>query len=359
MRILLLAASIAALGLSVPAVAGLDDQKGGGRGHDRGGEGRGRGNDDRGGHQGRGNDDRREARGRGNEGRGREARQAERGRDRAIERRAEGRGRGNDGRGRGVEDRGRDRQQRQVERTERRQERQSQRAERRDERQIQRVAGPPERQQARRADRRAVQVTDRAQIARLRWEPAAGLVRGCPPGLARKHNGCMPPGQVRQQAQNWYSSLWPYQDARSFIYEDGYLYRLDQGGTIGSYIPLIGGALWPGNSWPEQFAAAPVADYHVDYFGLDDGLDYRFADGAIYGVDPTSQLIQQVAALVTGDDWTVGQQMPDGYGVYNLPHEYRDQYPDTDEALYRYSDGYVYQVDPTTQLIQAAIQLIT
>ena len=31
---------------------------------------------------------------------------------------------------------------------------------------------------------------------------------------------------------------------------------------------------------------------------------------------------------------------------------------DTPQENYRYSDGYVYQVDPTTKLIQAAIQLI-
>jgi len=62
---------------------------------------------------------------------------------------------------------------------------------------------------------------------------------------------------------------------------------------------------------------------------------------------------------VAGDDWAIGQQMPDGYGVYNVPYEFRDQYQDTSDAMYRYSDGYVYQVDPATQLIQAAIQLIT
>ncbi len=171
----------------------------------------------------------------------------------------------------------------------------------------------------------------------------------------------MPPGQLRQQAlaRNWYGNLWSYPDATDYLYDDGYLVRTDSRGMIASYIPLLGGALGSGNLWPDQYAGHSVPDYHRDYFGLQDGLDYRYADGAIYGVDPSTQLIQQVAALVTGDDWNVGQRMPDGYGIYNLPVEYRDQYRDTQDASYRYSDGYVYQVDPTTQLIQAAIQLIT
>ena len=64
------------------------------------------------------------------------------------------------------------------------------------------------------------------------------------------------------------------------------------------------------------------------------------------------------AALLTGDDFTVGQRVPAGYDVYNVPYDYRDRYYDTPEAHYRYSDGYVYRVDPTTQLVAAAIDLL-
>jgi hypothetical protein len=232
--------------------------------------------------------------------------------------------------------------------------------------QQQRFAAPGqqkrERQGARLTQRRAAQVADPNAIARLNWEPTRGLVDGCPPGLAKKYNGCMPPGQLRQQLaqqQVWYDDWWNYPQAANYVYDDGYLYRLDGSGGISNYIPLLGGALWQGSTWPEAYEAYPVADYHLDYFGLDNGYDYRFADGAIYGVDPNTQLIQQIAALIAGDEWAVGQRMPDGYGVYNVPYEFRDQYQDTPDAMYRYSDGYVYQVDPTTQLIQAAIQLIT
>ena len=45
--------------------------------------------------------------------------------------------------------------------------------------------------------------------------PVGYGVGGCPPGLAKKHNGCMPPGQARKLArgQRWqsgYGSLYSY-----------------------------------------------------------------------------------------------------------------------------------------------------
>jgi hypothetical protein len=33
-------------------------------------------------------------------------------------------------------------------------------------------------------------------------DPVGYGIGGCPPGLAKKHNGCMPPGQARKQAQD-------------------------------------------------------------------------------------------------------------------------------------------------------------
>ena len=60
-----------------------------------------------------------------------------------------------------------------------------------------------------------------------------------------------------------------------------------------------------------------------------------------------------------GNYFAVGQQMPLGYDVYNVPYSYLDRYVDGPDANYRYSDGYIYEVDPTTQLVQAAISLLT
>ena len=41
-----------------------------------------------------------------------------------------------------------------------------------------------------------------------------------------------------------------------------------------------------------------------------------------------------------------------------MPLGYRDRYYDTPDAMYRYNDGYIYRVDPTTQLITAVIDAI-
>lgn len=131
-----------------------------------------------------------------------------------------------------------------------------------------------------------------------------------------------------------------------------------QGGLLG-YLPVLGGVLSPGNEWPGQYAFQQAPQYLSQYYGLSDRYQYRYADGVLYGVDPQTQGIGQVAALLTGQQFTVGQRIPTGYDVYNLPNAYRDQYVDSAQSQYRYNDGYVYQVDPTTRLVQAAIQLLT
>ncbi len=219
-----------------------------------------------------------------------------------------------------------------------------------------------------------VERRDRPDIRRIAWRiveparvvhidrPRTVFVEGCPPGRAKKHNGCLPPGQAKKlfERRAFYEGWWPY-DRGDYRYrmDNGYLYRIRPGTfDILSYVPLLGGALSVGNVWPTGYAAAPVPDYYLDYYGYDDPYNYRYANGAIFGVDPQTNRIRQVAALLTGDDWAIGRRMPPGYDVYNVPWNYRNQYYDTPDAWYRYSDGYVYQVDPTTRLIQAAIQLI-
>ena len=49
--------------------------------------------------------------------------------------------------------------------------------------------------------------------------------------------------------------------------------------------------------------------------------------------------------------------LPSGYDVYNVPSAYRSTYFDTADAWYRYDDGYIYEVDPRTRMIQASIPL--
>lgn len=360
MRTFILALGATTIALSSPILAQ-------GRGHGQG-HGQGRGNDhaQSGGQRGQGGGQR-EARGNrgggqnvqrddhgGGRGRGRGAddqarpEHANRGAQQA-QRQREARGRGADdrgfddrGRGRGADDRrfddrGRGHASRGEDRRERRAERGRDRVE-----------------------RRAVVVTDRSRIVHLRRDPQRIFVRGCPPGLARRNNGCLPPGQARQllAERPWYGNWWNYPDGRDYRYDGGYLYRLQPDGIVAGFIPLAGGALWPGNPWPGDFAYEPLPDYYADYYGYDEPYDYRYADGIVYGLDPETSMIREIAGLLTGDDWSIGSRMPAGYDVYNVPYDYRDEYSDTDEDWYRYSDGYVYRVDPTTQLIEAAIQLI-
>jgi hypothetical protein len=70
-------------------------------------------------------------------------------------------------------------------------------------------------------------------------------VGGCPPGLAKKHNGCMPPGQARKLArgqrwQNSYGTRYSYGQIPyslrnrydlnpnyRYYYDNGYLYQVD------------------------------------------------------------------------------------------------------------------------------------
>lgn len=191
---------------------------------------------------------------------------------------------------------------------------------------------------------------------------APSLIDGCPPGLAKKNNGCQPPGLARQRAPygSYYQpnlfGLTGY-DRGDYYYDNGYLLRQSGSGIVG-YIPLLGGALAIGNQWPGSYGRASLPDYYVDYYNLGGPQNYRYADDVIYRVDPTTSAIQSIAALLTGDQFTIGQPVPRGYDVYNVPYAYRDRYYDTPEANYRYSDGYVYRIDPTTQLVAAAIDLL-
>jgi len=200
----------------------------------------------------------------------------------------------------------------------------------------------------------------------VRFANGRGLIDGCPPGLAKKNNGCLPPGKARamfngdDRYARWFNAV-PSRyrdDYDDYSYRDGYLYRSSSDGISG-WLPLLGGALGVGELFPVRYRSFEMPQAYDDYYARDDDYDYRYADGAIFAVDPQTQLIRSIAALVTGDEWVVGEEMPLGYDAYNVPLDYRDEYADSDEWNYRYADGNVYRVDPTTQLISAVISLLT
>lgn len=197
--------------------------------------------------------------------------------------------------------------------------------------------------------------------------PAHGIAQGCPPGLARKYNGCRPPGLARQQDREQYRRYapdwWGYgglfgDRGGSYYYDDGFLLRLGGDGLISGFIPLLGGALSVGNPWPEDYRYARMPSYYESYYGLGGPDRYRYADNVVYRVDPETAAITAIAAMLTGDEFVVGQPVPRGYDVYNVPTGYRDRYYDRPDAMYRYNNGYVYQVDPETMLVASAIELV-
>ena len=82
---------------------------------------------------------------------------------------------------------------------------------------------------------------------------------GCPPGLGRKNNGCMPPGKVKQ------------------LYTTGQRYP-------GNY-----GSLWNYNQIPRDLRS----QYDLTRSGR-----YYYSDGYLYEVDPRTRLIQQVVSAI-------------------------------------------------------------
>lgn len=190
------------------------------------------------------------------------------------------------------------------------------------------------------------------------------IIDGCPPGLAKKNNGCLPPGLAKKSRRSLSRSYRPdlfglgSLGSGRYFYDDGYLLRIDRNNSVGGFIPLLGGALSIGNIWPDYYESSPVPRYYSDYYDLGPANGYRYSNNVLYRVDPETTAITSVAALLTGDDFLIGEQLPAGYDVYNVPNNYREQYYDRPDANYRYSNGYVYEVDPQTNLIAAAIELL-
>jgi hypothetical protein len=253
------------------------------------------------------------------------------------------------------------------------------------ERQWQRSA-KAERKQERRAERfvrdardvRRVREDDRGPRFHERRTDDRGYAlnygASCPPGLAKKGNGCLPPGQAKKllavgallpvayyQEYNLpadYSSFY-YDDVDNYYrYDDGNIYAVDsRTNLIEALIPLLGGGFSVGQLMPAGYDVYNLpSQYRDDYYDTDESY-YRYGDNAIYEVDPQSGMIEQIVALLAGD-LNVGQTLPEGYDAYNLPMEYRDDYADSDEANYRYADGNIYQVDPQTQMIEAIVQML-
>jgi hypothetical protein len=204
----------------------------------------------------------------------------------------------------------------------------------------------------------------------------AGFDRSCPPGLARKGNGCLPPGQAKKRfgvgqrlERGWFEGYRVPASYQSFYYDSpdyyyryddgGYIYRADRGSDlISAIIPLFGGGFGIGQPLPAGYDVYNVPMQYRDTWYDNDDYRYRYGDNAIYRVDNQSGMIDGIVALLGGGGLNVGERLPSGYDAYNLPMDYRDQYQDGDDYLYRYDDGNIYQVDAKTQLIQSIVEML-
>lgn len=200
------------------------------------------------------------------------------------------------------------------------------------------------------------------------------VARGfCPPGLAKQNAFCLPPGQLgkgrmigqRIGADRFAAvpEAWQYRfrdgDDHYYRYDGGYIYRIDRGNDfISSIIPLMSGRLAIGEPLPLGYEVYNLPVAYRDRYADDAEWLYRYDDNAIYRVDNDSGLIDSLVALLTGSAPSVGSRLPAGYDVYNLPFDYRDRYADSDQSLYRYADGGIYEVDPQTMLVRALIEMV-
>lgn len=385
MRKILMVASAVAMAMSMPAVA---KEKGGGHGNGGGGgnphkaEGRGGGNGGGGGgweRRGGGGDGgkrfenaRKQAEKRSEEGRKFVEKRGEERRKFAEKRREE--------RGKRFEE-GRKQAEKRFEQRQKFAEEAAKRAEKRQERRWKAAEKRAERLAEDRREFRRIRGDDlrlRGYDDRYRERYAVNYVGDCPPGLARKNNGCLPPGQAKKlwnpgtyfaagqmlplsyfsdynipyEYQSW------YQDTPDYYYrydDDGYIYQVDRSSNlIESLIPLLGGGFGVGQMLPAGYDTynLPLA-YRDDYYDTNDAY-YRYGDDAIYQVDPQTGMIESVMALLTGD-MNVGGMLPSGYDTYNLPMQYRDDYIDDADSMYRYADGNIYEIDPQSMIIEQIV----
>ena len=134
--------------------------------------------------------------------------------------------------------------------------------------------------------------------------------------------------------------------------EYGYVYRVNRDNNfVSAMYPLFGGYS-TGDPWPSMYRSSYVPLGYQPYYYDTPDYYYRYDGNAIYRIDSGTQLISGIVALLLGQSLGVGQLLPSSYGAYNVPLDYRANYYDTDEAMYRYGDGFIYQVDPYSRRIE-------
>lgn len=153
-----------------------------------------------------------------------------------------------------------------------------------------------------------------------------------------------------QYRANYYDT-----DDAWYRYGDGFIYQVDPyTRRVEQRYPLYADNYLVGEPWPVAYPGYNVPYAYRDLYYDTPQAHYRYANNGIYRVDPTTQLITALVALVSGQNFNIGQPMPSGYDVYNVPFAYRDRWYDDEDDYYRYANGYVYEIDADTGLIEDA-----
>jgi len=152
-----------------------------------------------------------------------------------------------------------------------------------------------------------------------------------------------------------FNSFYPDYGDDCYRYGYGVVYEVNcYTGFVEDVIPTYAGGYGVGQLLPSAYSYYNVPmQYRSLYYDTPD-YGYWYAPGAIYQYDQRSSMITSVASLLS-PGFTIGQPLPLGYDVYNVPYAYRATYYDTPSAYYRYNNGYIYQVDPTTLLVTAIV----
>jgi hypothetical protein len=152
-----------------------------------------------------------------------------------------------------------------------------------------------------------------------------------------------------------FNAFYPDTQFVDYRYLNGNVYGVDPySGLIEDVIPTYAYGYGVGQVLPASYGYYNVPYQYRDLYYDTSDYNYWYAPGAIYQVDPSSQLITSVASLLS-PGLSIGQPLPLGYDVYNVPYAYRATYYDTPTAWYRYNNGYIYQIDPTTRLVTAIV----
>ena len=91
----------------------------------------------------------------------------------------------------------------------------------------------------------------------------------------------------------------------------------------------------------------------------DDRFFYRYGnDWTVYRFDRSTRLVSSIIPL-SATGLFLGEPLPLGYQVYNVPFGYRNYYQDSDDYLYRYDRNAIYRVNTESMLVEGVVALLT